>query len=49
LKIRWPSRYAHARMPYEKLKAPEADGFARQMPGAKEVKCSEFATAIINN
>jgi isocitrate dehydrogenase len=22
---------------------------ARQMPGAKEVKCSEFATAIINN
>jgi isocitrate dehydrogenase len=23
--------------------------FARQMPGAKEVKCSEFATAIINN
>jgi isocitrate dehydrogenase len=23
--------------------------FARQMPGATEVKCSEFATAIINN
>ena len=23
--------------------------FARQMPGAKEVKCSEFATAIIEN
>ena len=23
--------------------------FARQMPGAKEVKCSEFATAIIDN
>jgi isocitrate dehydrogenase len=23
--------------------------FARQMPGAKEVKCSEFGTAIIEN
>ena len=23
--------------------------FARQMPGAKEVKCSEFGTAIIDN
>jgi isocitrate dehydrogenase len=23
--------------------------FARQMPGAKEVKCSEFASIIISN